>query len=100
MGVCQSYFGASTSGQGLTAVQLAACIRAAGKAAVADAKDANTKNYNVTSVVVSHDMESVFRISDRIAMIHEGRIIIEGDRAALESSDLEPVRRFVYSEAM
>jgi hypothetical protein len=29
MGACQSYFGASTSGQGMTATQFAACIRAA-----------------------------------------------------------------------
>ena len=36
MGVCQSYFGASTSGQGLSAPQLAACIRAAARSAAAD----------------------------------------------------------------
>jgi phospholipid/cholesterol/gamma-HCH transport system ATP-binding protein len=33
------------------------------------------QEYGVTSVVVTHDMESAFRIADRIAMIYEGRII-------------------------
>ena len=29
----------------------------------------------ITSVVVTHDMQSVFRIADRVAMIHQGRIL-------------------------
>lgn len=29
----------------------------------------------VTSVVISHDIDSAFRIADKIAMIHDGRII-------------------------
>jgi phospholipid/cholesterol/gamma-HCH transport system ATP-binding protein len=34
--------------------------------------------YKVTSVVISHDMASVFRIADRIAMIHERKIRATG----------------------
>lgn len=34
--------------------------------------------YKVTSVVISHDMASVFRIADRIAMLHERRILAAG----------------------
>lgn len=36
------------------------------------------ERYNVTSVVISHDMASVFRIADRISMIHERRILASG----------------------
>lgn len=36
------------------------------------------ERYNVTSVVISHDMASVFRIADRIAMLHERRILASG----------------------
>src|SRR6187551_500723 len=32
----------------------------------------------ITSIVVTHDMKSAFTISDRIAMVHGGRIIYEG----------------------
>lgn len=34
--------------------------------------------YKVTSVVISHDMASVFRIADRIAMIHQRQILAAG----------------------
>jgi phospholipid/cholesterol/gamma-HCH transport system ATP-binding protein len=34
--------------------------------------------YNVTSVVISHDMASVFRIADRIAMLHKRKILASG----------------------
>lgn len=33
---------------------------------------------NVTSVVVTHDMNSAFAVADRMAMINEGRIIATG----------------------
>lgn len=34
--------------------------------------------YKVTSVVISHDMASVFRIADRISMLHEKKILASG----------------------
>jgi phospholipid/cholesterol/gamma-HCH transport system ATP-binding protein len=34
--------------------------------------------YKVTSVVISHDMASVFRIAERIAMLHDKRILAAG----------------------
>ncbi|MCA9677951.1 MAG: ABC transporter ATP-binding protein [Myxococcales bacterium] len=36
------------------------------------------QRYNVTSVVISHDMASVFRIADRIAMLHQHKILTSG----------------------
>jgi phospholipid/cholesterol/gamma-HCH transport system ATP-binding protein len=36
------------------------------------------KRLKVTSVVVTHDMKSAFKISDRIAMLFEGRIVAVG----------------------
>jgi phospholipid/cholesterol/gamma-HCH transport system ATP-binding protein len=36
------------------------------------------ERYKVTSIVISHDMASVFRIADRIAMLHEKRILASG----------------------
>jgi phospholipid/cholesterol/gamma-HCH transport system ATP-binding protein len=36
------------------------------------------KRLKITSIVVTHDMKSAFTISDRIAMVHGGRIIYEG----------------------
>ena len=37
-----------------------------------------SKKLHITSVVVTHDMKSVFSIADRIVMLYEGRVIAEG----------------------
>ncbi len=39
---------------------------------------AAAERYNVTSVVISHDMASVFGIADRISMLHQKRILASG----------------------
>lgn len=36
------------------------------------------RRLNITSIVVTHDMKSAFTISDRVAMVHGGRIIAHG----------------------
>jgi phospholipid/cholesterol/gamma-HCH transport system ATP-binding protein len=53
----------------------------------------------ITSVVVTHDMTSVIKIADRVAMLHEGRIIFTGSVAELESVDDPVVRQFVEGRA-
>ncbi|MBL9013989.1 MAG: ABC transporter ATP-binding protein [Myxococcales bacterium] len=42
--------------------------------------------YKVTSVVISHDMASVFRIADRIAMLHNKRILAAGTAEVIAGS--------------
>jgi phospholipid/cholesterol/gamma-HCH transport system ATP-binding protein len=54
---------------------------------------------NVTSIVVTHDMHSAFRIADRIAMLHEGRIVFDGPPEQVRATDDPNVRRFVNGEA-
>lgn len=49
----------------------------------------------VTSVVVSHDVPSIFRIADRIAMIHGGTIIAHGTPDEIRASDNPHVREFI-----
>jgi phospholipid/cholesterol/gamma-HCH transport system ATP-binding protein len=49
----------------------------------------------VTQVVVTHDMESAFRIADRIAMLYEGRIVEEGTPEAIRTSTNPIVRQFI-----
>lgn len=53
----------------------------------------------VTSVVVSHDLRSIFRISDRIAMLHEGTIIAYGTPDEIRQSSDERVRQFIEGRA-
>ena len=49
----------------------------------------------LTSVVVTHDMTSAFRIGDRIAMLHEGRIQQIGAPDEIRNSDDPVVRQFI-----
>ncbi|MBI4238318.1 MAG: ABC transporter ATP-binding protein [Deltaproteobacteria bacterium] len=49
----------------------------------------------VTSVVISHDIASAFRIADQIAMLSGGRIIEVGSPAAFRASPNEVVQRFI-----
>ncbi len=53
----------------------------------------------VTSIVVTHDMQSAFRISDRIAMIHHGKVIFQGTADAIRHSSDPYVRNFVEGNA-
>jgi len=49
----------------------------------------------VTSIVVSHDLTSIFSIADRIAMIYRGVVHVIGTPAELENSDDPIVRQFL-----
>jgi len=51
----------------------------------------------VTSIVISHDMASTFRISDNIAMIHEGIIEEFGPQDRILHSDNECVKSFLMA---
>ncbi len=55
--------------------------------------------YGVTSVVVTHDMPSAFRVSDRIAMIDRGYVIFEGTPDELQHAEDPRVRDFVEGNA-
>ena len=53
----------------------------------------------VTSVIVSHDVPNVLRISDCIAILHDGRIIEYGTPAEIRASDDPVVRQFIEGRA-
>lgn len=49
----------------------------------------------VTSVVVTHHMNSAFNIADRIAMIYDGRIVEIGTVEQIKASENDIVQRFI-----
>ena len=57
------------------------------------------KKLGVTSVLVTHDMSSAFRVSDRIAMLVKGRIVKLGTPAEFRASDDPLVKQFIYGES-
>ena len=55
--------------------------------------------FGMTSVVVTHDMRSAFRIADRIAMLHNGTILFEGTPQQLQQCQDSVVRQFIEGKA-
>jgi len=53
------------------------------------------KELNVTSIVVTHELDSGFGVADRLAMINEGRIIAIGTKEELVNCTDEFVRTFL-----
>ncbi len=46
-----------------------------------------TERTKVTSIIVTHLMDSAFRVATRMAMLHRGRIIVEGTPKEMRQSD-------------
>jgi phospholipid/cholesterol/gamma-HCH transport system ATP-binding protein len=59
-----------------------------------------SKDFGVTSVVISHDMASTFRIGDRISMLAGGVIIVSGTPEEVLASDHGPLREFVETSGL
>ena len=53
------------------------------------------QRFNMTCVVISHDIQSVFRIGHKIAMLYEGRIIAEGTPEEFRNNNNELVQNFL-----
>jgi phospholipid/cholesterol/gamma-HCH transport system ATP-binding protein len=53
------------------------------------------KELGVTSVVVTHDMTSAYKIADRIIMLHHGKIIADGDAKHIRNHPHPIVQQFI-----
>ena len=56
------------------------------------------RKLGTTQIVVTHDMESAYRIADRIAMLYEGKIIVVGTPDEIRGSDDPIVQQFIAGE--
>ena len=53
------------------------------------------KEHHMASIVVTHDLHSAKTIADRLALLNEGNVVIEGSFEELQKSDIEFVREFL-----
>ena len=53
------------------------------------------QEHHMASVVVTHDLHSAKTIADRLALLNEGNVVIEGTFEELQKSDIEFVRTFL-----
>ena len=59
-----------------------------------------TKEYNITTIVNTHDMNSVMEIGENIAFINKGEIWWEGDKEQLLNSDNKELNDFVFASEL
>ncbi len=57
-----------------------------------------SKKLLLTSVVVTHNMESVFRIADRVAMLHKGKVLEVGTPEEIRNSENPIVQQFIKGD--
>ena len=57
-----------------------------------------SKKLKMTSVVVTHEMKSAFRIADRIVMLQKGRVVAVGTPDEIKNSDHPYVNQFINGE--
>jgi phospholipid/cholesterol/gamma-HCH transport system ATP-binding protein len=53
----------------------------------------------ITALTITHDMSSVRKIADSVAMLYEGRIVWHGPRDGIDSADNPYVDQFVHGRA-
>lgn len=58
-----------------------------------------TREFELTTIMVSHNLTSIFRMADRIAVLHDGTIVEDGTPAQIMESDNEAVRALVNKVA-
>lgn len=54
------------------------------------------RGLGLTSVVVTHDMTSAYKIADRIVMLHNGKIVADGDADHIRNHPLPIVQQFIH----
>ena len=59
-----------------------------------------TQEYNITTIVNSHDMNSVMEIGDNIAFIYEGQVWWKGNKEDLMISENQELNDFVFASEL
>ncbi len=59
-----------------------------------------TKEYNMTTVINTHDMNSVMEIGDHVGFIHKGHLLWKGNKDNILKSGCKEVDDFVFASGM
>ena len=60
---------------------------------------ASVRNLGATALTISHDMASVRRIADKVAMLHNGKVIWQGPVSDMDNTGIPEVHQFVHGYA-
>ena len=59
-----------------------------------------TKEFNMTTVINTHDMNSILEIGDRISFIHNGSLLWQGDKNSILKTECKELRDFVCANTL
>ncbi|MBQ8422250.1 MAG: ATP-binding cassette domain-containing protein [Bacteroidales bacterium] len=59
-----------------------------------------TKEFNMTTVVNTHDMNSILEIGDKIGFIYKGSLLWQGDKNTILHTDCRELRDFVCANTL
>jgi phospholipid/cholesterol/gamma-HCH transport system ATP-binding protein len=59
-----------------------------------------TKEFNMTTVVNTHDMNSILEIGDKIAFMYQGSLLWQGDKNTILSTDCAELREFICANTL
>jgi phospholipid/cholesterol/gamma-HCH transport system ATP-binding protein len=59
-----------------------------------------TKDFNTTTIINTHDMNSVMEIGEKVIFIYEGQKWWEGDRNEILDSDNQELNDFVFATSL
>ena len=59
-----------------------------------------TKEFNITTVVNTHDMNSILEIGDQISFIYQGEMLWQGDKNSILETDWQELRNFVCANTL
>ncbi len=57
------------------------------------------RQLEVTSIVVTHDMKSAYKVADRILMLYKGKFIFDGTVEQIKNSTDERIQQFITGQA-
>ncbi|QCR23018.1 ABC transporter ATP-binding protein [Pontibacter sp. SGAir0037] len=59
-----------------------------------------TEEYNITTIIVTHDMNSVIEIGDKIMFLYQGKKLWEGSRDDIMGSNVKELNDFIFSNRL
>lgn len=59
-----------------------------------------TQEFNMTTVVNTHDINSILEIGDKIAFMYEGSLLWQGDKNTILRTDCQELREFICANTL
>jgi phospholipid/cholesterol/gamma-HCH transport system ATP-binding protein len=59
-----------------------------------------THEYNITTAIITHDMNSVVEIGDHIIFLHKGQKLWDGTRDEILNAEVPELKEFIFSSSL